>query len=253
MVAERRPSPSLFSAIYERAYGALCGRHPKCRLWHFQYLALRQTHFWQRDRMAHLRGIVLDVGCGNRPYESWLTRGSNYVTGYIGLDVAPGPGVDIIVDPDKGWPISDASLDVIISTQVLEHVACLPVTLAEMARVLRPGGDLLLTAPFIYPVHGLPHDYTRFTTNGIRKLFENEYEIIEVLPLGKAGSMMGTILLTWLENSTNRNRAMRFLKGLLLPLWLLISLLTNVVCLAIDAIDCTDSHYLNVGLWARRR
>jgi SAM-dependent methyltransferase len=203
--------------------------------------------------MAVLRGVVLDAGCGNRPYEAWLSRGPDHVTRYVGLDIAAGAAVDIVVDPEQPWPIPDASIDGILSTQVLEHVTRLPLTLVEMARILRPGGDLLLTVPFICQAHGLPHDYARFTTNGIRVLFEKDYEILEVIGLGRAGATIGNLWLTWLENSMNGNRITRLLKGLLLPVWLLVTLLTNIICLGIDAVDRTNTHYTAVGLLARRR
>jgi SAM-dependent methyltransferase len=244
---------SSFGMLYQRIYASICGKHPNFRLWHFQYLILRDTHRWQRERMAVLRGVVLDAGCGNRPYEQWLTHGPNHVTRYIGLDIATNPSVDIVVDPEQSWPIPDASVDGVLSTQVLEHVARLPITLAEMARVLRPGGALVLTVPFICQAHGLPHDYARFTTNGIRGLFEKDYEILEVVALGRAGTTIVNLWLTWLENSMNASRATRLLKGLLLPVWLLVTLLANLIGLGIDALDRTETHYTAVGLLARRR
>jgi SAM-dependent methyltransferase len=253
MMRNTKPgSVSLLGLLYDKIYGALCGRHPNLRPWHFQYLVLRDARRWQQDRMALLRGVVLDAGCGSRPYEQWVTHGPNHVTKYIGLDIVAGPAVDIVVDAKKSWPISDASVDCVISTQVLEHVRDLQITLTEMARVLKPGGNLLLTVPFIYPVHGLPHDYLRFTMNGIQALFEKDYKILEVVSLGRAGATIVNLFLCWVENSMNANRVTRLFKGLLLPVWLLVTLLMNVIGLGIDTLDRTNSHYTVVGLLARR-
>jgi SAM-dependent methyltransferase len=246
------PSSQL-GVIYEKAYATLCGRHPYQRPWHFQYLVVLDTHRWLRRHIGDLRGSLLDVGCGDRPYEDWIRRGPEGVTSDIGLDIYDGPGVDIVVEPDRRWPIDDASVDCILCNEVLEHVADRKHVTGEIARVLKPGGLLLVTVPFIYPVHGWPHDYVRFTINGVRQLFEEHYELLELVPLGRAGTSLGTLFLAWIDTSMNSNRATRLLKGLLLPVWIVFSLIVNLVCLAIDALDRTGTHYTQVGLLARRK
>src|SRR4051794_23849362 len=178
--ASEAGAASRLGALYDRVYAALCGTHPDYRFWHFQYLFLKDTHAWQRARMARLSGHVLDVGCGRRPYEAWVPKGAGGVTRYTGLDVTPGEGVDVLVGADDVWPIPDSSVDCLIFTQVLEHVADRRHVLGQMARVLKPGGAILLTVPFIFAAHGLPHDYARFTTAGVRALFEDQYDIEEV-------------------------------------------------------------------------
>jgi len=245
--------PSRLGALYERVYSALCGKHPDYRFWHFQYLFLADMHRWQRARMAELKGHVLDVGCGERPYEDWLSRGRDGVTRYTGLDVVPGPRVDIVVGFGDAWPVESASVDAALLTQVLEHVADRRHLIGEIARVLRPGGTLLLTVPFIFPVHGLPHDYARFTTGGVRVLFEPDFEIVELAGVGYAGSAIGNLLLTFIDTSLNASRATRLLKGFLLPLWLPFCLLVNLLARGVDRMDATGAYSTNVAMIARRR
>jgi SAM-dependent methyltransferase len=175
---------SRLGSLYDRVYAALCGTHPNYRFWHFQYLFLKETHAWQRVRMAGLSGHVLDVGCGHRPYEAWAPKGGNGVTRYTGLDVTPGEGVDVVVGANDVWPIADHSVDCLIFTQVLEHVADRHHVLGQMSRVLKPGGVILLTVPFIFVAHGLPHDYARFTTAGVRALFEDQYDVADEFDTG---------------------------------------------------------------------
>lgn len=250
---ETSAQTSRLGALYDRVYAAICGAHPNYWPWHFQYLFLAEVHPWQRSRMMQLKGRVLDVGCGRRPYEAWVNKGLDGVSEYIGLDVAPGPGVDIVVGPDDQWPLADASVDAILLTQVLEHVADRKLLVREIGRVLRPGGTLLLTVPFIFPLHGLPHDYARFTPHGVRALFESDFEIVELTGLGRAGAAMGNLLLTFAETSLNSSRSLRLLKGLLLPVWVPFCLLVNMACRLIDRCDVTDAYPTNTAMIARRR
>lgn len=244
---------SRLGALYDRAYAAICGAHPNYWPWHFQYLFLADVHPWQRKRMAQLKGRVLDVGCGRRPYEAWVDKRPDGVSEYIGLDVALGPDVDILVGPDDNWPLADASIDAVLLTQVLEHVADRKLLVEEISRVLRPGGTLLLTVPFIFPLHGLPHDYARFTPHGVRELFARDFEIVEQVGLGHAGAAMGNLLLTFIETSLNSSRILRLLKGLLFPVWIPFCLAVNMVCRLIDWCDVTGAYPTNTAMIARRR
>lgn len=121
-----RSGASALGKLHERLYAALCGVHPNYRFWHFQYLFLAETHAWQKEQSRKLEGHVLDVGCGARPYEAWVSKGAGGVTRYTGLDLVPGPGVDIVAAPGQPWPIEDGSVDCVVFTQVLEHLSDRP-------------------------------------------------------------------------------------------------------------------------------
>lgn len=249
----QQPNVSFIGRLYERAYAAICGAHPNYRFWHFQYLFLADTHAWQRQRTAGLSGRVLDVGCGRRPYEVWTNKAEGGVTEYIGLDVAPGPGVHIVVGPEDRWPIEDGSIDCVVCTQVLEHVEHRPHFLSELARVMRPGGTLLFTVPFLIMAHGLPYDYARFTVGGVRSLFEADYDIVELSGLGRVGASIGNLALTFIDTTMSVNRATRIIKGLLLPFWVLFCMVANAFFRLVDFVDATGSYYANVGMIARRK
>lgn len=114
------------------------------------------------------RGRVLDIGCAGSGILSVL----NKATGYCGLDYpATAQGLyqtrpDILADASC-LPLADASFDTVLMLDVLEHVREPEAALAESARVLRPGGRLLLIIPFAYPMHDQPHDYQRLTEHGL--------------------------------------------------------------------------------------
>ena len=115
-------------------------------------------------RDAYLTGgeRVLDVGSmAHLEHDSYrpIFAGCEYV----GLDLAPGPNVDLVpADPFSWAEIASGSFDVVISGQTFEHNPYPWVTLAEIARVLRPGGVVFVTAPSRGPVHRFPLDCWRF-------------------------------------------------------------------------------------------
>jgi len=235
--------------IYQNIYGGLCGKSPHERPWHFQWLS---TFYLYRSLLRLLPeyggGRVLDVGCGKKPYHTWFGR----VSEYVGLDVAPGPKVDVVVKPDERWPLTDAHFDTVLSTQVIEHANDLEFTLGQMSRVLRTGGTIILSFPFLYNVHGAPDDHRRFTHFGAKKLLPG-YEILHLETQGGIGSTLVILFLNWIDTAMSRATATKFLKGVLLPVSIPMSFALNLLGLAVDNLDRTNSFYSNVLLVARKR
>ncbi len=89
----------------------------------------------------------------------------------INLDVQNGETVDIVSD-GKGIPLKDASIDLVITQEVLEHISDYRAALAELERVLRPGGKIYCQLPFQIGFHPGPYDFRRFSRDGIVDLFE---------------------------------------------------------------------------------
>ncbi|HJP58829.1 MAG TPA: hypothetical protein VJ865_02480, partial [Gemmatimonadaceae bacterium] len=87
---------------YRRIYSALCGIQPDLRPWHYQWLSATLLTRTFRALLPPLSGRVLDVGCGEKPYRALFDRPAEYV----GLDIAAGPKVDIVVRPGERWPLS---------------------------------------------------------------------------------------------------------------------------------------------------
>lgn len=115
---------------------------------------------------------MLDVGCGLKPYASMFAHSE-----YIGIDVdisgrkESEKAADLVFDGIH-IPAEDESLDAILCTEVLEHAVDPAALVAEMFRVLRSGGRLCITVPFIWGLHELPYDFRRFTPNGLARLVE---------------------------------------------------------------------------------
>jgi SAM-dependent methyltransferase len=117
-------------------------------------------------------GAVLDVGCGARPYENLFPDSS-----YTGIDVEHSGRSADYKRPDVYFdglsiPYDEASFDSVICTQVLEHSVDPDALLREMCRVLRPGGRLLITVPFMWGLHEVPFDFRRYSMFGLPRVVE---------------------------------------------------------------------------------
>jgi SAM-dependent methyltransferase len=109
---------------------------------------------------------ALDYGCGERPYRSLLPAGAQYV----GADLPGNASADIELTARGLVPLPDSSFDLVLSTQVLEHVEDPDAYLQECSRLLVPGGWLLLSTHGIMYYHQDPEDYWRWTRAGLEKL-----------------------------------------------------------------------------------
>lgn len=137
-----------------------------------------------------LSGRLLDVGCGTKPYRSLIT-----VDAYIGLDIdsetSRERGIADCFYGGDSFPFGDGSFDCILCNQVLEHVFTPNEFLGEIARVLIPGGKLLLTVPFVWDEHEQPNDYARYTSFGLRTLLErNGLKLLQHEKLGADASII---------------------------------------------------------------
>ena len=109
---------------------------------------------------------VLDVGCGVKPYYPFFAP---YVTSYVGLDVGDNPMADLYGFAEE-IPSEDESFDLVLCTQVLEHCSDPARAVAELRRVLRPGGRALLSTHGVMVYHPAPSDLWRWTHEGLERL-----------------------------------------------------------------------------------
>jgi SAM-dependent methyltransferase len=114
---------------------------------------------------------VADVGAGDAPFRE-LFGHARYATLDWAESVHEGAaGADIVASADA-IPVRDGGFDVVLFTQVLEHVPDPARVLSELHRILAGGGRLYLTAPLVWELHEMPHDYYRYTSEGLRHLLE---------------------------------------------------------------------------------
>lgn len=133
---------------------------------------------------SHAAGVLVDIGCGRKPWRSIFER---YVSRHLGVDLADSlhgsQDVDFIGTAyETGLP--DAHANTVLCTEVLEHLNEPQLAIREMHRILSPGGTVILTVPFFWHIHEEPRDFYRYTTYGLRYLFEQAgFEIIKIQPL----------------------------------------------------------------------
>jgi SAM-dependent methyltransferase len=137
---------------------------------HPQWFAFLREHRNLVRTCSDLEGNVLDVGCAEGRPRRWLPPDANY----IGLDYYStatdwyGTRPDVFGDA-RALPIADGSIDHALLLDVLEHIPDPDLCLAELHRVLKPGGSLTLQVPFLYPVHDAPLDFHRWTRFGLKR------------------------------------------------------------------------------------
>jgi SAM-dependent methyltransferase len=137
------------------------------------YIARNGLHKAVAEFSPLISGRMLDVGCGSKPYQSLFQ-----VDEYVGLDIdsesARKRGHAEYFYDGHAFPFAVASFDAVLCNQVLEHVFNPDEFLAEMVRVLKPGGKLLLTVPFVWDEHEQPCDYARYSSFGLAALLEKQ-------------------------------------------------------------------------------
>lgn len=122
------------------------------------------------DGLAQMAGRILDIGAADR----WIQHQVPAAAWYVALDYPAtgrelyGAGPDVFAD-GAHLPFQDASFDGVVCLEVIEHVAAPQRVIAEIQRVLRPGGRGWISMPFLYPVHDAPFDFQRYTEFGLRR------------------------------------------------------------------------------------
>jgi SAM-dependent methyltransferase len=145
---------------------------------------------WQR----RLSGVVLDVGSGFQPYRDLAQP----ETRWFGIDLpttASGRPLASAFGSAEALPVRSGCVDAVLCTQVIEHLPHPWEFFREAARVLRPGGSLLLSAPHAQWLHEEPHDYFRFTRYGLASLASDAgLRIVALEPIGGALALIGFLL-----------------------------------------------------------
>jgi SAM-dependent methyltransferase len=162
-------------------------------VWKYNWLANHKIIAALERARSHARGVLLDVGCGSRPF-AWLFEGR--VSRYLGMDL---PSSRFLGDhPPDAWargerlPVRDASVDTVLGLSMVTYFPEPGALVAEAHRVLRPGGTLLLEFTQMAPLHDEPHDYFRFTRYGASHLLERAgFEPLDFIPIGGLMSRVG--------------------------------------------------------------
>jgi SAM-dependent methyltransferase len=140
---------------------------------------------------------VVDVGCGVKPYEPWFAP---YASEYVGVDVPGNPNADL-EGTIEAIPAEDASFDVVLCTQVLEHCDDPAHAVRELRRVVKPGGRVLLSTHGVQVYHPAPHDLWRWTHEGLERLFltNGTWASVTVRPAVGTTATLALLLSTYVD------------------------------------------------------
>ena len=135
-----------------------------------------------KNNLEYIKGKVIDVGCGKKPFSDIITQKCYK---YIGLEYKKTlhgfSKVDVIGNA-LNLPFQNSIADTVVSFQTMEHVYKPEIFLEEIYRILKPNGYCLLMTPFIWGEHEVPYDYFRYTKFGLKYLAENAgFKVVHII------------------------------------------------------------------------
>lgn len=138
----------------------------------------------------YVRGRVLDAGAGRM---AWRHKLAPKATEYIAMDyTSTHVDLNFLGDLRGPLPLADHSIDTVFCCSVLEHIPEPWLVFTELKRIVRPGGHVIMSVPFLYYLHGTPHDYFRFTKYGLTEMAaKSGFDIAE---LQSSGGMAHAVL-----------------------------------------------------------
>jgi SAM-dependent methyltransferase len=150
---------------------------------------------WLEERARYAAGVygryrVLDVGSGIKPYYPLFEP---FADEFVGVDISAGADLQGTVE---SIPVEDASFDVVLCTQVLEHCDDPAAAVRELHRVTRPGGRVLASTHGVFPFHPAPTDFWRWTHTGLERVFRDnaDWSSVTVRPGSGTTACIGMLL-----------------------------------------------------------
>lgn len=214
------------------------------QIWHYGYLQRFYTNKWftnKLDRLVFPGATVLDFGCGGSPHRKQLL-GKNAL--YFGIDVKE-TKFGIIFDGFK-VPYGDGSFDLVLLEEVLPVAPDSRILISECMRILKPGGSLIVSCNFLYPMNGervvfqdgFDFDYYRYTEAGLNLLLKREFKEVFSEQLGGLGSHL-LMPQYFYRNFLMRNKAiwLRSLSFALSPVYLILCLGLNILGRLVNGMD----------------
>jgi hypothetical protein len=158
---------------------------------------VRAVNAWIRATLppllASANGAVIDVGCAEQPFRALVEGGGRR---YVGMDVVQNRtgSVDIVSTLEEA-PSPASAYSLILCTEVLEHVVDIDAAFAGLRRLAAPGAAVVLTVPFVFPLHMEPYDFRRLTLHGLQRLATDHGFVVEASTrLGGLPDVLATLI-----------------------------------------------------------
>ncbi len=170
------------------------------------FFIIRRTLYKSIKKEApKLSGEILDFGCGSKPYQHLFVNAKKYV----GLDMEneghshEKEDVDVFYD-GKTIPFKNDHFDAVFTSEVFEHVFDIDEIIPEIKRVLKPGGQMLVTVPFAWNEHEVPNDFGRYTSFGIKHLFQKHgFEVVNYEKSGHFAAVLAQLIPLYIHDLTS--------------------------------------------------
>ena len=225
---------------------------------HPQFFAKRYATKARAIAIDRSFGVVADVGSGRAPYRHAIEAKSN-VTKYITIDHPEATEfydkdypLDIKADISETIPMADKSVDTAVLLMVMEHLPQPSAALAELYRILKPGGVIILSTVMTHPVHDAPFDFYRYTRFGIERLLKDNG--LSIIQQGWEGAFIATAVTVINTSIFQQLKAITRTKWLM-PVGLLIgivvwpmTIILNLLALIVSPFD--GLHQLPHTVWA---
>ncbi len=175
----------------------------------------------RRVAPQYFKGKLLDVGCGRMPYRA-IIENACMLESYTGVDIE-NERYQEAIKPDIFWdgktlPLEDQTMDTAMLVEVLEHVPDPVAVLREVHRTLTKDAHLLITVPFLWPLHDVPYDEYRYTPFGLKRIIEEAgFEVVEIESFGSWHSSMASMIALYVRRA-NFGRRRKLLSFLFKPL-----------------------------------
>jgi SAM-dependent methyltransferase len=185
--------------------------------------------------------LVLDAGAGESQYKSVFSHARYYAVDFaLGKPTWNYNNLDVVADLLE-MPFKDNSFSVVVCTQVLEHINKPLPFLQELHRILSKDGILYLTAPQGFKEHQVPYDFFRYTSFGLRFLFDEAgFSVDYISPMGGYFYFMSDRISVMHRYLFNKKRAY-VTKIIFLPLEAISKVVFSVLLpLLIGALDSFD-------------
>jgi SAM-dependent methyltransferase len=151
---------------------------------------------YEKNLPLYARGKLVDLGCGTVPlYDAYRSLVSEVTCVDWAGNKHNARHLDVEHDLNQPLPLPSDRFDTAILSDVLEHIRRPEQLLGEVARILAPGGKLLLNVPFFYWLHEQPYDYFRYSEHALRAFVEQSgLRLVSLEGLGGAPDILADIV-----------------------------------------------------------
>lgn len=138
-----------------------------------------------KENLPSLQGEILDIGSKNRRYDSLLSEKP------IAIDIVPNKDNDIIFGDMHSLPFENRRFRSVLAIETMEYATRPEQAITEILRVLKQGGTLTMSTPFLVPSHG---DYIRFTEKYLREILLYDFSKVTIIPIGNSFTILLDII-----------------------------------------------------------